>query len=136
MATKKRQVKHENTGKPKRDERGRLLPGYTANPNGRPRGYDFRAEVEKHAQENGVSISDALWQVFQAMLRKACDGDVQAAKLIIDKLCDSPDHIHVTYDGDVSVVHDKLPEDPVKLREWVNRLNEMVNDGKGKRRRA
>lgn len=136
MAARKKQAKHETTSKPKRDERGRLLPGNTANPNGRPRGYDFRAEIEKHAEANNVSISEALWAVFNAMLRKACDGDVQAAKLIIDKLCDSPDHIHVTYDGDVSVVHDKLPQDPVKLREWVSRLNEMVHSGTGKRRGA
>lgn len=133
MAAKTKQ----NKKAPNRDEKGRLLPGHPGLPGaGRPRGYDFRAEIEKHAEANNVSISEALWAVFNAMLRKACDGDVQAAKLIIDKLCDSPDHIHVTYDGDVSVVHDKLPQDPVKLREWVSRLNEMVHSGTGKRRGA
>lgn len=134
MAAKAKPNKSEESGRDPRT--GKFLPGNNANPKGRPRGYDFRAEIEKHAAANNVSISEALWAVFNAMLRKACDGDVQAAKLIIDKLCDSPDHIHVTYDGDVSVVHDKLPDDPKKLRDWVNRLNEMVNDGTSKRLRA
>jgi len=42
------EIQAEN--KPKRDEKGRLLPGNTANPNGRPRGKtlkEYQAEVFK-----------------------------------------------------------------------------------------
>jgi len=41
------QVKQEEN-KPLRDEKGRLLPGHTANPNGRPKGQtlkEFQAEI-------------------------------------------------------------------------------------------
>lgn len=37
--------------KPKRDEKGRLLPGYTANPEGRPK--------------RSWSIKDKIWQRFE-----------------------------------------------------------------------
>ena len=37
--------------KPKRDEKGRLLPGYTANPDGRPK--------------RGWSIKDKFWKRFE-----------------------------------------------------------------------
>jgi len=47
--TKEPLVKQVKTSKPKRDENGRLLKGYTANPNGRPKKftlYDYITENE------------------------------------------------------------------------------------------
>ena len=32
-------------------------------------------------------METALWRVFQALLERAQDGDVQAAKLLLDRLC-------------------------------------------------
>jgi hypothetical protein len=36
--------------KPKRDEKGRLLPGGTANPNGRPKGKTIKELVREHLE--------------------------------------------------------------------------------------
>ena len=38
--------------KPERDDKGRLLPGNTANPNGRPPGTSIKDRVRKYLEEN------------------------------------------------------------------------------------
>ena len=65
---------------------GRFLPGNRGGP-GRPRGLDFRRVVAEQAEAAGVGLEGALWAVFQAILRRAKSGDVQAAKLLLDRVC-------------------------------------------------
>ncbi|MCA8975826.1 MAG: hypothetical protein KDC98_13980 [Planctomycetes bacterium] len=45
-----------------------------------------------------MDLESAIWEVFQALLRRAKKGDVQAAKLLLDRLCeDDPVAVEVTY---------------------------------------
>jgi hypothetical protein len=69
-----------------RDEQGRFLPGHCGNPQGRPRGIDIRAEAIKRASESGRDLAAELAEVVDALLEQAKLGDVQAAKLLFDKL--------------------------------------------------
>jgi hypothetical protein len=65
---------------------GRFLPGNSGGP-GRPRGLDFRRVVAEQAHAAGVGLEGAMWAVFQAILSRAKAGDVQAAKLLLDRVC-------------------------------------------------
>lgn len=67
---------------------GRFLPGNNANPKGRPRGIDFRRVVREKAEQEGIAVEDAVWAIFRSMLKQAGAGDVSAAKLLLDRLCD------------------------------------------------
>lgn len=76
---------------------GRFLPGTSGNPKGRPRGLDFKRIVYERAAAAGIPIEDAVWLVFQAMLKAASGGDVAAAKLILERICETePTEVHVT----------------------------------------
>ena len=65
---------------------GKFAPGHSGNPAGRPRGWDFRRLV---AEARGEDVPKGLVRVFAALLERAEMGDVQAAKLLLDRLCDS-----------------------------------------------
>lgn len=51
MSTGKKLDK-QDANKPKRDEKGRLLPGGTANPNGRPAGKTIKESVKEWLKDN------------------------------------------------------------------------------------
>jgi len=55
--TKEPLVKQVKTSKPKRDENGRLLKGYTANPNGRPRKFTFHDYITENEVKHLVSLA-------------------------------------------------------------------------------
>lgn len=101
MATRKRKPKQggpPNTAPDKpaatgdRDPvTGQWLPGNRGNPNGRPKGIDFRRLVMEKLGE--AAVEDVLLDVFTrlAELVRGKRGDVQAAKLILDRICEKPD---------------------------------------------
>lgn len=72
-----KQAKDES--KPARDKRGRLLPGHTANPNGRPKGSeDFKTKwlrfIDKVSAANNVTpeeVDEDLLKVAYEQMRKA-----------------------------------------------------------------
>lgn len=66
---------------------GHFVAGNCANPAGRPRGIDFRRLVREKTKDNG-SVEDALFAVYKALTVMARAGDVPAAKLLLDRLCD------------------------------------------------
>lgn len=73
--------------KPARDERGRLLPGNTANPNGRPPGsFSLTAMLKELLQEVPEGQKLTYAQAFiKKMLHKAInEGDEQTQKLIMN----------------------------------------------------
>ena len=87
----------------------RFLPGSSGGP-GRPRGLDFRRVVAERAAAAGIPLEAAVWSIFTSLLRRARDGDVQAAKLILDRPCDS-DRLDVHHQGGISiVVHTGVPK--------------------------
>jgi hypothetical protein len=53
------------------------------------------------AARDGVDLRTSLWRVVQALLRRALEGDVQASKLILDRLTDS-DPIVVEHQGTIT----------------------------------
>lgn len=72
-----------------RDEQGRFVKGVSGNPNGRPKGKknvitELKQDLEIAIREN-LSVDD-VQQVVAAMLLKALEGNVGAAKLILDKV--------------------------------------------------
>ncbi|MBL8752686.1 MAG: hypothetical protein JNK15_05245 [Planctomycetes bacterium] len=69
-----------------RGRTGRFAKGNPGGP-GRPRGLDFRAVVAAHAELTGFCIEGAIIEVFTALLRQAREGDVAAAKFLIERLC-------------------------------------------------
>lgn len=75
---------------------GRFLPGNNANPKGRPRGYDFRHIVAEYSARQGVNVEDAVAAIYVAMVGAARNGDVAAAKLLLERLCESPDEIKLS----------------------------------------
>lgn len=69
---------------------GRFGVGNNANPRGRPPGSKrvvLSNEVEKLCAEGGLTVGEAVQKVAARMFEKASkDGDVQAAKLLLDGL--------------------------------------------------
>jgi hypothetical protein len=64
---------------------GRFLPGNTtARLGGRPKAIDFRALVH---EARGDTVRDKLIAVFDMLAEKAAAGDVNAAKLLLERIC-------------------------------------------------
>lgn len=93
-------IKNENqdkTGenKPLRDEKGRLLPGYTANPEGRPEDTPEQKAVKKAikqlVEEYTGKLAEALPKISPILIDKAIiDKDIQAIKEINDRVMGKP----------------------------------------------
>lgn len=83
-----------------RDEKGRFAVGNPGGP-GRPRKPDIYAVALEGAARDGVDLRAYLWAVLQSMLQRALNGDVSAAKLLVDRLTD-PDPIVVEHTGTVT----------------------------------
>lgn len=92
--TDKQAVLSDN--KPQRDERGRLLPGNTANPNGRPietpEDKAIKKATNKIVGEYTKKLTEALPQISPVLIRKATkgDGDIVAIKEIHDRVMGKP----------------------------------------------
>lgn len=62
----------------------RFKPGQSGNPAGRPKGVDPRAEFAK--ARGAEKPAEVVVQVIEAMIVKALGGDVQAARVVLDRL--------------------------------------------------
>jgi len=94
--TEKLVVTSEN--KPERDERGRLLPGNTAN----PLGYGVitqeerdRRKIEKKATEQFINeykegLAKALPKISPVLIKKAISGDISAIKEVNTRVMGNP----------------------------------------------
>ena len=65
--------------------RGRFAPGHKGGP-GRQKGIDLRKLAEERSEKSGMPLADRLWAVLEQLFAQAMMGDVNAAKLILDKL--------------------------------------------------
>lgn len=77
---------------PARNELGQLLPGSTANPDGRPTGTKNKLVSVKRKLEIAVRegmSADRLKKIINKMADMAEKGDVKAARLILDKFISS-----------------------------------------------
>ena len=73
-----------------RDPRGRFLSGNPGGP-GRPRRRDLYTVAAERAAAEKVSLEDELWAICRQLIAEAKAGDVQAAKLLFDRLCGDKD---------------------------------------------
>ena len=74
---------------PERDERGRLLPGNTANPNGRPKdSISIKSAIKKRLKENPDLLEEIttyflrenrelLWQMLEGRPSQKMEGDAE-----------------------------------------------------------
>lgn len=72
-----------------RDKGGRFMPGKSGNPAGRPVGAKNRVvkakqELEALLREDVLNVED-IKEVWMALVREAKDGNVAAAKVVLDK---------------------------------------------------
>lgn len=108
-----------------RDERGLFLPGNSiAKLGGRPRGIDFRKLVQEFRK---AALDGDLQQVYESMLDRAKAGDVQAAKLLLDRLCDiDPQEVNVNHSGAI----DGTAAEPTgeARAEWLRRFSAMARE--------
>ena len=109
----KKQVEHKLA---QRDARGRLLPGSTANPNGRPPA--GQTVVDKFRNNPGAqAVINKLFAVANTLDEAAPHKDaIAAAKLIVERLVPSlkASELRVDTDGDQGFVFLPTPEEPDK----------------------
>lgn len=109
----------ENKNLPERDENGRLLPGNTANPNGRPKGsFSLVEMIKKKLQEipEGKDKTYAEYFIEQMMKKTVVEGDVSMMKDIINRVDGMPKqhidaNINTNPDSDVTPKQKKLGEE-------------------------
>lgn len=92
------EINLENTGEKHvalRDERGRLLPGQTANPKGKPKGsthfaVDFKRAIKKIADKNNITVDEAMDLLHRVGYNKAKQGDFNFWKQVIEMTYGKP----------------------------------------------
>jgi hypothetical protein len=67
---------------------GRFVPGHPRL-GGRPRRPDLYTVAAERAAAEGVDLAQELWGVVKQLLAAAKGGDVQAARLVLDRLSDA-----------------------------------------------
>lgn len=92
-----------------RDARGLFLPGNTtARLGGRPKAVDFRALVQR---ARGETVDERLLAVYDMLTKRAAEGDVNAAKLLLERICGKDaDEIRLTDEREA------MPEDEFAKR--------------------
>jgi hypothetical protein len=65
---------------PARDQKGRVAPGHSLNPRGRPKGALGEAGRIRQA------LAEELPEILEAVIERAKDGDMQAARLILERV--------------------------------------------------
>ena len=107
------QVKH----KPLRDEKGRLLPGHTANPNGRPKGSTSTAE----AFRNNPKALDILNKVIEIASTLGTDEEHKdassCAKVVVDKIIPTLKAQDISIETDGSAGFVILPKEETSAKE-------------------
>lgn len=81
-----------------RNPDGTFKKGVSGNPRGRPRGLDFRALVDSYAAKAGKNVGMHMWLVYRALLRGALNGDVPAARELLNRLC-TADPLELSING-------------------------------------
>lgn len=94
-----------NKPKPKRDEKGRLLPGNCGNENGRPKDTEEDKLKKKATKQLIAEYKEALGQslplIRPVLIAKAIEGDMGAIKEIHDRVMDKAKQpTDITTDGE------------------------------------
>ena len=103
--------------KPKRDAKGRLLQGYTANPNGRPKGSTSTAE----AFRNNPKALDILNKVIQIASTLGSEDEhkdaTSCAKVVVDKIIPTLKAQDISIETDGSAGFVVLPKEEPSPKE-------------------
>ena len=103
--------------KPKRDAKGRLLKGYTANPNGRPKGATSTAE----AFRNNPKALDILNKVIQIASTLGSEDEhkdaTSCAKVVVDKIIPTLKAQDISIETDGSAGFVVLPKEEPSPKE-------------------
>ena len=81
--------------KPLRDEKGRLLPGQTANPNGRPKG-----SMNKWTILSREMLTERGPEIVQVIIDRALKGDVHCLKMCIDRIVPQTKAVEINHKKD------------------------------------
>ncbi len=90
--TKMETLDKQVDNKPLRDELGRLLPGNTANPNGRPKGLSlkefWRQRLALMTDEEKLAFSseitkDMVWKMGEGMPKQDIEGNIEVKSKIV-----------------------------------------------------
>lgn len=78
-----------------RDKKGRMLPGTTLNPNGRPKGsLDFKTKfylmLDKIAKNNNMTPDEVEEQLLMVGYKKAKEGDYSFYRDVMDRVHGRP----------------------------------------------
>ncbi len=108
-----------------------------AMPSSRSELFDLIAIVARKAREEDYDLEDAFWQIAKRLVQDAMDGDVKAAKLVLDRFFGPVEHapkVQLEVDVDVNQTnHGQGPPipSPVELRDNVVKLIELAQKGTG-----
>lgn len=108
----------QNRNLPERDESGRLLPGSTANPHGRPKGtFSLVEMIKKRLQEipEGKDKTYAEYFIEQMMKKTVAEGDVPMMRDIINRVDGLP-----RQQVDVTSLGEKLPSVSLDLKTLID----------------
>ena len=107
----------EEVKKPLRDAKGRLLPGHTANPNGRPKGSKSTAE----AFRNNPKALDILNKVIEIASSLGTDNEhkdaTSCAKVVVDKIIPTLKAQDISIETDGSAGFVVLPKEKPSEKE-------------------
>ena len=93
-----------------RTENGQFAPGNKAS-SGRAKGPDFRALVTAKLAEQGLTLEDALWGVWNDLVAGSKAGDTSATRIILDRMCGAVKQAHeVKLDVPKPVTHSAPPD--------------------------
>jgi len=131
----------DNTGeiKPERDERGRVLPGYSLNPAGKPKGTLSLISILKRLLQNPIPGSETTYVegIVSALLDKALIGDIKAITTIINYIDGLPKQTFVIEKEEddykcsntiADLIRKQSPEDRQKSIDVFEKLLNLADD--------
>ena len=111
---------------------GRFIPGTKGGP-GRKTGsrmINFVVLCEKKAKELNINLEDLVWSVVKRLFVLASQGDVQAAKLILDRICGPVDKlIELNFDNRSLTISTENGDSKFNIGEfsdYLKKLNEVA----------
>ena len=131
-ATKKT-AKRKPKGKPAKQEiarngNGQWEPGQSGNPKGRLPQFDFRKSLQRYIEENDFDMDAAAGELAKSLFDLGKAGDVQAAKLWLDRCYGTVTQEH-HIEAETTVT--KGPSIPVgeEMHAWMDQLTRIVHEG-------
>lgn len=102
---------------------GQFIPGHPGGP-GRIKGtLNLRTIAKQKAAENNVDLETVLWAVLAAMITQARGGNVKAAALVFDRICDvDAIPLRITHDGSIATGNGPPEPDTRSLAEYLSGL--------------